>query len=46
VQLPARVRGNHLQLLVSKRTAKAAVKNGWTHFELPTVLDHEVVVIG
>ena len=46
VQLPARVRGNHLQLLVSKRTARAAVKNGWTHFELLTVLDHEVVVIG
>ncbi len=46
VQLPAGVRGNRLQLLVSKRPARTAVKNGWTHFELPTLLDHEVAVVG
>jgi hypothetical protein len=46
VQLPAGVQGNHLQLLLSKHPAKATVKNGWTHFELPTVLDHELAVIG
>ncbi len=46
LRLPAGVRGNRLQLLVSKRSTRAAVKNGWIHFELPTLLDHEVAVIG
>jgi hypothetical protein len=46
VQLPAGVRGNRIQLLVSKRSAKVATKNGWAHFELPTILDHEVAVVG
>jgi len=40
------VRGNHIQLLVSKASTKTAVKNGWLHFNLPTILDHEVAVIG
>jgi hypothetical protein len=46
VRLPAGVRGNHIQLLVSKASTKAAMKNGWLHFDLPTILDHEVAVIG
>jgi hypothetical protein len=46
VRLPAGVRGNRTQFLVSKRSAKAAVKNGWTRFDVPTILDHEVAVIG
>ena len=46
VQLPAGIRGNCIQLLVSKRPAKVATKNGWAHFELPTILDHEVAVVG
>jgi hypothetical protein len=46
VRLPAGVRGNHVQLLVSKTSTKAAVKNGWLHFDVPTILDHEVAVIG
>ena len=46
VQLPAGVRENHIQLLVSKASTKAAVKNGWLHFDVPTILDHEVAVIG
>jgi hypothetical protein len=46
VRLPDGIRGNRIQLLVSKRSTKAAVKNGWTHFDLPALLDHEVVVIG
>ena len=46
VRLPTGVRGNHIQLLVSKASTKAAVKNGWLHFDLPTILDHEVAVIG
>jgi hypothetical protein len=46
VRLPAGVRGNHIQLLVSKVSTKTEMKNGWLHFDLPTILDHEVVVIG
>ena len=46
VRLPTGVRGNHIQLLVSKASTKAAVKNGWLHFDVPTILDHEVAVIG
>jgi hypothetical protein len=46
VKLPNGVRGHTIQSLVSKCSVNATVKNGWTHFELPTVLDHEVVVIG
>jgi len=45
VQLPAGIHGHRLQLLVSKRPAKTRVKDGWTRFELPSILDHEVVVI-
>ncbi|HZL80220.1 MAG TPA: beta-galactosidase [Candidatus Limnocylindrales bacterium] len=46
MQLPDGVRGNRIQLLVSKASTKAAVKNGWLHFDVPTILDHEVAVIG
>jgi hypothetical protein len=46
VRLPAGIRGNRIQLLVSKRSTKAAATNGWTHFDLPAILDHEVAVIG
>jgi hypothetical protein len=45
VRVPADVRGSRLQLLVSQRSAKPVVKDGWVHFELPTILDHEVAVI-
>jgi hypothetical protein len=46
VQLPDGIRGNQLQLLVSKHKTRSSVKNGWTRFELPTLLDHEVAVVG
>ena len=46
VRLPAGIRGNRVQLLVAKRSAKAAAKDGWGLFEVPTILDHEVAVIG
>ncbi|MGD0614884.1 MAG: Tat pathway signal protein, partial [Verrucomicrobiota bacterium] len=45
VRLPTGVRGNRIRLLVSKRSLKASVKDGWTRFDLPTVIDHEVAVI-
>jgi hypothetical protein len=46
VRLPTGVRGNRIQFLVAKRSAKAAARKGWSHFEISTILDHEVVVIG
>jgi hypothetical protein len=46
VRLPAGLRGNHIQFLVSKDSTKAAVKNGWLHFNVPAIQDHEVAVIG
>jgi hypothetical protein len=46
VKLPDGVRGNKLRLLVSGQRASASVKNGWSTFEIKSVLDHEVVVIG
>jgi hypothetical protein len=46
VKLPDGVHGRQLQLLVSRRSTKTSVKQGWAHFDLPTILDHEVAVIG
>jgi hypothetical protein len=46
VRLPADVRGTTLRLLVSGQTASAATSAGWCRFELKSLLDHEVVVVG
>ena len=45
VKLPDDIRGHRIQLLVSNQTVKTSVKHGWTEFELPEILDHEVAVI-
>jgi hypothetical protein len=45
VKLPDSIRGHHLQLLVSKQSARTGVKHGWASFEVPEILDHEVAVI-
>ena len=45
VRLPAGVRGTGLRLLVSGRTLALSPQGGWSRFELPSVLDHEVAVI-
>jgi hypothetical protein len=46
VKIPDGIHGGRIQLLVSKHPARAKVNNGWIRFELPTLMDHEVVVIG
>jgi hypothetical protein len=46
VQLPGDVKGTRARLLVSGRELTAAVKDGWAAFEVKSILDHEVVVIG
>jgi hypothetical protein len=45
VKLPDGIHGNRLRLLASNRSPKTTVRNGWIHFELATVLDHEVAII-
>jgi hypothetical protein len=45
VQLPADVSGRSLRLLVSGQQPVLSVADGWAHFELPSILDHEVAVI-
>jgi hypothetical protein len=45
VKLPAGVAGNKARLLVSGGKASASVRNGWSRFEIKSVLDHEVVLI-
>ena len=46
VKLPGDVRSRAVKMLVSGRTASATVSNGWARLEIPSVLDHEVLVIG
>ncbi|MHB8520914.1 MAG: beta-galactosidase, partial [Limisphaerales bacterium] len=46
VKLPGDVHGGKLQLLVSSEKASARTERGWSVFEIRSVLDHEVMVIG
>jgi hypothetical protein len=46
LRVPREVRGDRLRFLVSSRTASASVSDGWARFDVPEILDHEVVVIG
>jgi hypothetical protein len=46
VRLPAEVRGRQSECLVSGSKLAVGVRSGWAEFDLKTVLDHEVVVIG
>jgi len=45
VRLPEAVSGRSLRLLVSGRTMSLTPQGGWSHFELPSILDHELAVI-
>src|SRR5262245_10713274 len=46
VKLPADVRGRGLKFLVSGQSHSFTALQGWAEFEIQSVLDHEVVVIG
>jgi hypothetical protein len=46
LRLPTGVDAQRLRLLVSGGVVPTTVENGWASFELKSVLDHEVVVIG
>lgn len=45
MKLPAGVKGNNLRLLVSGREITAQSAGGYCRFEVPSVLDHEVVIV-
>ncbi|HWH72422.1 MAG TPA: hypothetical protein VNT26_23880, partial [Candidatus Sulfotelmatobacter sp.] len=45
LKLPEGVRGKSVRLLVAGKTLSAGVTKGWSHFELNSLLDHEVVVL-
>jgi hypothetical protein len=45
VRLPAKAKPTHLLFLVSGEKNKPTVQDGWTSFNIKSVLDHEVVVI-
>ena len=46
VKLPEDVRGRNSQYLVSGAKPVVTVHQGWAGFEIKSILDHEVVVIG
>jgi hypothetical protein len=46
VKLPADVRGKRARLLVSGGNASISISKGWCIFEVRSILEHEVVVIG
>ena len=45
VQLPERVSGRAVRLLVAEQDVRLAKEDGWVCFDVPLVTDHEVVVI-
>ena len=45
VRLKDGVRGSRVLSLVSDKPVNAGVRSGWVRFELPAILDHEVLVI-
>ena len=45
VRLPAGVPGRNVRFLVAGRSASPVLANGWTQVAIPSVLDHEVLVI-
>ena len=45
VKLPNGMKGKNLRSLVSNQKISANVSEGWCHFEIKSVLDHEVITI-
>ena len=46
VKLAADVHGRKVKLLVAGKNISAQVKNEWSEFEVSSILDHEVAVVG
>jgi hypothetical protein len=45
VRLPKKIRGKNVELRVSNQKMHGKVADGWTSFTLPSLVDHELVVI-
>ena len=45
VKLPAGIAGHNPRRLVTGGTVPSTVTDGWCHFEIKSILDHEVIVI-
>jgi hypothetical protein len=45
VQLPAAVAAGSARLLAAERDVEVTVQDGWAHLTIPSITDHEVVVI-
>ena len=45
VRLPGGVHGRGVRMLVANKTATPVLANGWARVTIPSVLDHEVLVI-
>lgn len=45
VKLPDGVGGRKVRMLVSGAKSSGSVRNGWSRFEVKSVLDHEVILI-
>ena len=46
IKLPSDIAGRRVRTLVTSNTVKADVSKGWCEFQIKSILDHEVVVIG
>lgn len=46
VKLPAGVNGSRVRTLVSEQPVTPQIEDDWSRFTLPSVLDHDLVVIG
>ncbi len=45
VKLEPDVRGKNVKFLVAGQKHSTTVKNGWSHFQINSILDHEVVIL-
>jgi hypothetical protein len=45
VRLPGGVRGRSVRMLVASKSATPVLASGWAWVTIPSVLDHEVLVI-
>jgi hypothetical protein len=45
VRLPKKIRGKNIELRVTDKKMNGKIDNGWTSFTLPSIADHEMVVI-
>ena len=45
IKLSEDVQGKKLKLLVSEQEIPGEIKKGWIHFTIPSVTDHEVIVV-